>query len=397
MARSFLQRLLGKRNRGFEARPPAETPTSRVPDQEHLKSQQARSEILNFQPTAKVNSLFAFVDLKDPFTPGEIAGEELPGPILSIMSAKQFDSLFLFHTPHTRENALATKTEVSRRYPECSVAMYHLPVSDPKDYSSVMGHLAKIVRKLMLGLGLRIGDSYVCVSSGTAEMRAAWFLLTVLGALPAKLLQVGSPARPLFGEASVKEVRVDTNDWLTIRDLAMPDQYFHADARGSLTRPGPAPTAVGRGGKPSWLQRETRKVEEKPKTGEETFGFDKAFVERMRMLYGDPLTEFLLPLLHDKLRSRNLPPDKIQALTYETFGRLAPFLRSRGVVRQPELFAALADSVFNTVYLEYYRSIYRSTAQTRPNQPIGEFHYEPLDLAKELKFTPEQLDALRRG
>ncbi len=73
MARSFLQRLLGKRNRGFEARPPAETPTSRVPDQEHLKSQQARSEILNFQPTAKVNSLFAFVDLKDPFTPGEIA------------------------------------------------------------------------------------------------------------------------------------------------------------------------------------------------------------------------------------------------------------------------------------------------------------------------------------
>src|SRR6266704_3595916 len=72
MARSFLQRLLGKRNRGFEERPSAETPTSRVPDQEHLKSQQARSEIQNFQPTTKVNSLFAFVVLKDPFTPGEI-------------------------------------------------------------------------------------------------------------------------------------------------------------------------------------------------------------------------------------------------------------------------------------------------------------------------------------
>src|SRR6266705_4772915 len=105
MARSFLQRLLGKRNRGFEARPSAETPTSRAPDQEHLKSEQARSEIQNFQPTTKVNSLFAFVDLKDPFSPGEIAGEELPGPILSIMSAKQFRFLLLFHTPHPRQCA----------------------------------------------------------------------------------------------------------------------------------------------------------------------------------------------------------------------------------------------------------------------------------------------------
>src|SRR5437899_8138000 len=134
MARSFLQRLLGKRNRGFEARPQAETPTSRAPDQEHLKSQQARSEILNFQPTTNVNSLFAFVDPKDPFTAGEIAGEELPGPILSIMSAKQFDSLFLFHTPHVHKNALATKTEVSRRYPTCSVLVHELHISDPKNY-----------------------------------------------------------------------------------------------------------------------------------------------------------------------------------------------------------------------------------------------------------------------
>ena len=119
-------------------------------------------------PAAKRNSLFAFVDPKDPFAPCEIAGEELPGPILSIMSAKQFDSLFLFYTPHTGENALSTKDEVSRRYPECGVGIYELAISDPKDYSSLMGLLARLIRKLMLGA--RVGDSYVCVSSGTAEM-----------------------------------------------------------------------------------------------------------------------------------------------------------------------------------------------------------------------------------
>lgn len=60
-------------------------------------------------------SLFAFVDLKDPFAAGEIAGEELPGPILSIMSARKFNSLYLFFTPHTRANALATIDEITSR------------------------------------------------------------------------------------------------------------------------------------------------------------------------------------------------------------------------------------------------------------------------------------------
>jgi hypothetical protein len=62
---------------------------------------------------------------------------------LSIMSAKLFRHLFHFHTPQTRENAAATEQEVSRRYPECQTVMYELPVSDPKDYSSVMGLLAR--------------------------------------------------------------------------------------------------------------------------------------------------------------------------------------------------------------------------------------------------------------
>jgi len=220
--------------------PSGPTPVSNTAGQEKLKSEGPDSEIQEVQAAKKVNSLFAFVDLKDPFTPNEVAGEDLPGPILSIMSAKQFRFLLLFHTPHTRENALATKTEVLRRYPMCRVFAHELPISDPKDYSSLMGRLARLVRILMLKLGLsQTTDCYVCVSSGTAEMRAAWFLLTALGVLPAKLLQVGTPARPLFGEANVKQVRMDASDWSTIQQLAMPDEYFREDTRESFTRPGP--------------------------------------------------------------------------------------------------------------------------------------------------------------
>src|SRR5436190_19561275 len=101
------------------------------------------------EPLAKRNSLFAFVDPNDPFTPNEIVGEELPGPILSILSAKQFSSVFLFYTPQTRGNAMATVAEAARMYRECHFRMQELPVSDPKDYSSLIGSLWRYGRNLL--------------------------------------------------------------------------------------------------------------------------------------------------------------------------------------------------------------------------------------------------------
>jgi transcriptional regulator with GAF, ATPase, and Fis domain len=80
---------------------------------------------------------------------------------------------------------------------------------------------------------------FVCVSSGTAEMRAAWFLLTAAGFLRATLLHLGSPAEPLFGAAQVKEVRLDSADWASLRDLLLPMDYF----RPARTPLPPAPAA----------------------------------------------------------------------------------------------------------------------------------------------------------
>jgi len=358
----------------------------------------------------KVNYLYAFVDPKDPFMAGEIAGQELSGPILSIMSAKPFGRLFLFHTPHTRENAAATEKEVSSRYPECQIVVHELPVSDPKDYSSVTGGLVQTVRRLMKLGSSEIADRYVCVSSGTAEMRAAWFLLAALGVLPAKMLQVGSPARPLFGEANVKEVRMDSSDWQTIPYLAMAEEYFHRYPR-ELVRPEAKAVAVETRGLLWWLRRKRTKpdaspVPKEPKAAEEPFGFDKAFVERMRMLYGYPLTEALLSPLRHKLMSRELGPDKVQALTDETFRRLAGFLRSEArpghyQSQAPEHFAGFVNSICDGVLLEYYRA-------SAKNQPPGESQqaHQKIEGLTEpptgeflgaFKLTPEQLEALRWG
>src|ERR1700758_3401092 len=131
MATSFLRKLFHREGR--RGVPMPRTRTDEGTDGEDLNSQHTPSSSQD-SPTTGGSSLFAFVDLKDPFLAGEIAGEELPGPILSIMSARKFCSLFLFFTPHTRENAVATANEVTRRYADCRVTAYELAVSDPKDY-----------------------------------------------------------------------------------------------------------------------------------------------------------------------------------------------------------------------------------------------------------------------
>ena len=170
-------------------------------------------------------TLFTFVEYKDPFAPGEVAGEEQPGPVLSLLEARRFDHAFLFHTPHLEAVASATAEEVQRRYPGCTVHLQPLAVSDPKDYSSLMGALAQAVRR-SVNRSAPAAEHFVCVSSGTAEMRAAWFLLSAAGVLRATLLQLGSPAEPLYGGANVREVRLESGAWKALRDLVMPIEYF---------------------------------------------------------------------------------------------------------------------------------------------------------------------------
>jgi len=189
---------------------------------------------MSSQPTHVNRALFTFVDLKDPFVQGEVADEVLPGPVLSILSAKPFDELFLFHTPHTLSQTEATRIAVADRFPSCRVTIQQLPAANPKDYSVLMGSLSRFLRDRYSSLSCN--DNFVCVSSGTAEMRASWFLLNALGILPATLLQVGSPAYPLFGPANVKEVPLDSKSWQTLRHLAMPWTYFLNTAHDSLSR-----------------------------------------------------------------------------------------------------------------------------------------------------------------
>ena len=105
----------------------------------------------------------------------------------------------------------------------------------------------------------------------------------------------------------------------------------------------------------------------------EFFTFSQAYVERLRE--GDPSTEqhfvaYFEQLLRIKLRSRRIPPDKVEDLQQETFIRVIGVVRKDGGVRQPERFGAFVNSICNNILLEYYRSSAKSQPMEDEHQDI---------------------------
>jgi len=127
----------------------------------------------------------------------------------------------------------------------------------------------------------------------------------------------------------------------------------------------------------------------------EFFTFSQAYVERLRE--GDPSTEqhfvaYFEQLLRIKLRSRRIPPDKVEDLQQETFIRVIGVVRKDGGVRQPERFGAFVNSICNNILLEYYRSSAKS-------QPMEDAHQDIPDKTLDLEgmlVTKQSGEQVRR-
>jgi DNA-binding NtrC family response regulator len=184
-------------------------------------------------------TLFAFVDLKDPYMLTGVAGEQRPGPILSILDAQPFNTVVLFYTPETRAHAMRTWAALGARAERYHVVKRELPVSDPRDYPAIMGALTPHVIELA-GDG-ETQNNFVNASGGTAEMRAAWYFLAATGMLRARLLHV-APQGTLYGPADVSEVPIDElRRPSRARDFGVLFSRSYSRAEPSYAEAAPAP------------------------------------------------------------------------------------------------------------------------------------------------------------
>lgn len=123
--------------------------------------------------------LLTFTGFHDPFFKGLVDQEEQPGPVLSLLSARSFDQIYLFNTPGTQSVTEETKGAINSLYPNTRVEILDIHLDDPTDYREILKGLRKHIQQIQETLSA--ATFFVAVASGTPQMHACWFLLIVFG------------------------------------------------------------------------------------------------------------------------------------------------------------------------------------------------------------------------
>jgi len=162
-----------------------------------------------------IDVLMTFTGFHDPYFKGLVDREEQPGPILSLLSMRSFDHIFLFDTPTTRKVTEETKETISRLYPSSTVHVLEITLSDPTSYQEIFrglrAHLHRIIEEFAPA------RFFVAVASGTPHMHACWFLLAASGEIPARILHVRPPHFVTRERPLVSEVDLSSPEFPTVR------------------------------------------------------------------------------------------------------------------------------------------------------------------------------------
>ena len=159
--------------------------------------------------------LLTFTGFHDPYFKGLIDQEEQPGPILSLLSSRSFDHIFLFDTPGTQKITKETKEVISKLHHGCIVHILDTNLSDPTNYLEIFRglrtHLQSIIEDLTSA------RFFVAVASGTPHMHACWVLLTASGEIPARILHVRPPQFVTKEHPLVTEVDLSSREFPAVR------------------------------------------------------------------------------------------------------------------------------------------------------------------------------------
>ncbi len=159
--------------------------------------------------------LLTFTGFHDPYFKGLVDQEEQPGPILSLLSIRSFDHIFLFDTPSTQKVTEETKDAILKLHRGTEVHVLGINLSDPTNYQEIFRGLRVHIHNIIEGFSS--ARFFVAVASGTPHMHACWFLLTASGEIPARILHVRPPRFVTKEHPLVSEVDLSSRDFPTVR------------------------------------------------------------------------------------------------------------------------------------------------------------------------------------
>jgi DNA-binding NtrC family response regulator len=145
--------------------------------------------------------LLSFVGNRDPYY-----GEE-PGPVLSLLSERSYNRVFLFCTGPEYYERAKTLEEIMKGE-GVSFNFARLDLDSVIDYEEIYGKLKKSLSTILARYNHQKPDISILLDPGTPQMQTSWFLLVRSGSLDARLLQ-GIPPRFAGGIYKVREIDLD--------------------------------------------------------------------------------------------------------------------------------------------------------------------------------------------
>jgi len=152
--------------------------------------------------------LLTFTGFHDPFFKGTINDDELPGPIVSLLTHRHYDRVILFDTPGTQEVTDLTRRAIAGISKDISVSIKKIPLSDPTSYDQILNG----IRSHLPEIAAECDDASfdISVASGTPQMHSCWMLLSASGEIPSRIVNI-RPLRfvtnelPLINETDLSE------------------------------------------------------------------------------------------------------------------------------------------------------------------------------------------------
>ncbi len=162
--------------------------------------------------------LLTFTGFHDPYFKGLVDQEEQPGPILSLLSARSFDHIFLFDTPSTQRVTQETKDAIAKLHRHGEVHVLEVNLDDPTNYKDIFKGLRTHLQQIIEAFPS--ANFFIAVASGTPQMHACWVLLTASGEIPARILHVRPPHFVTKENPLVSEVDLSSREFPTVRSQA---------------------------------------------------------------------------------------------------------------------------------------------------------------------------------
>jgi DNA-binding NtrC family response regulator len=157
--------------------------------------------------------LLTFVGYRDPYVTTESGGTVREGPILDLVSRRNFDHVVLFSTEGTSSQCNSLQDKLTGR--DLESTQIPLEISDPTDYLSILKTLRDHLPEV---LSTHQGASvYVSVASGTPQMHASWVMLVAGGELPARILHTRPPQHVTPEKPAVAELDVQQPEFPEVR------------------------------------------------------------------------------------------------------------------------------------------------------------------------------------